>query len=590
MYFCVNYGVCDTLTIGALRSHQSLSPLTLTGFIDRSDQPFSPTKGYVARLDFEHASAYTLSDYRYNRLFFDAAVYGHSSGTKQRLLGAPPRRVRARACRSGPESGVLHPRKRFYAGGANSVRGYAENQLGPRILTIDDSTLLRGATSVGGGIVRADASTAVKFCDPNSPQAVATAIFSRSRSAARRCSRGASSIASRCRSARRFRNFVGAVFIDGGVVGSGDIKGLQSLSSIIKGTGAITPGVGIRYESGRRSDSRRLRVQSQPRPKTLGVVTAVRDKNGRDSSSCRSRIPRQLLAAARFCSIGSRSTSRSARRTSGAIRDGIRSDDARSDGGWPTPRAEPVASFPEAAKHALGRGARRRASTFFALVAARRARACSCSPAPIGDASAFAATRRTAINGAIHGHATHRTTVGQSAHRHDGARLLDHRQRGQAVRRRRNRSAATTRSSRCCASASGFRTPRSVRPLVVLDRPPNGKWNWQRIFPRDTTPKPPSQQTEWGDWLRFTNATVVDGQLIVRSPWHPRSTLRAAARDSAIREALAGQGAARSSSACAGGFQKIVQLDSVNAQRSRCCVSREPGMTNQLARGLVADR
>ena len=29
-----------------------------------------------------------------------------------------------------------------------------------------------------------------------------------------------------------------------------------------------------------------------------------------------------------------------------------------------------------------------------------------------------------------------------------------------------------------------------VRPLVVLDRPPNGNWNWQRIFPRDTTPKP----------------------------------------------------------------------------------------------------
>ena len=30
VYFCVNFGVCDTTTISALRSHQSLSPLTLT--------------------------------------------------------------------------------------------------------------------------------------------------------------------------------------------------------------------------------------------------------------------------------------------------------------------------------------------------------------------------------------------------------------------------------------------------------------------------------------------------------------------------------------------------------------------------------
>ena len=129
VYFCVNYGVCDTLTIGTLRSHQSLSPLTLTGFIDRSDAPFSPTKGYVARLDFEHASAFTLSDYRYNRLFFDAAVYGHRSGTRN-VYSAHLRVGLVRAISPGPESGVLHPRKRFYAGGANSVRGLRRESAG----------------------------------------------------------------------------------------------------------------------------------------------------------------------------------------------------------------------------------------------------------------------------------------------------------------------------------------------------------------------------------------------------------------------------------------------------------------------------
>src|SRR6185436_14641338 len=164
-YFCVNYGVCDTLTISSLRTHQSLSPATLTGFVDRSDQPFSPTKGYVARLDFEHASAATFSDYRYNRAFLDAAVYTHRSGQRS-VYSAHLRMGVVQALSSGPDAGVLHPRKRFYAGGANSVRGYAENQLGPRILTITADSLIKGAASVGGGTCAATI-TGVKFCDPN---------------------------------------------------------------------------------------------------------------------------------------------------------------------------------------------------------------------------------------------------------------------------------------------------------------------------------------------------------------------------------------------------------------------------------------
>ena len=37
---------------------------------------------------------------------------------------------------------VVHPQKRFFSGGANSVRGFAQNQLGPRVLTVDPSSLL----------------------------------------------------------------------------------------------------------------------------------------------------------------------------------------------------------------------------------------------------------------------------------------------------------------------------------------------------------------------------------------------------------------------------------------------------------------
>src|SRR5262249_34226926 len=77
----------------------------------------------------------------------------------------------------------------------------------------------------------------------------------------------------------------------------------------------------------------------------------------------------------------------------------------------------------------------------------------------------------------------------------------------------------------------------AVRAVVVLDKPPGEPWNWQRIFPRDTIPKPASQQVKWGDWLRFTNATVIQGQLIVKSPWRPSSRLAPRAQDSVVRNA-----------------------------------------------------
>jgi outer membrane protein insertion porin family/translocation and assembly module TamA len=35
------------------------------------------------------------------------------------------------------ETEIVHPQKRFYAGGANSVRGFGQSRLGPRVLAVD---------------------------------------------------------------------------------------------------------------------------------------------------------------------------------------------------------------------------------------------------------------------------------------------------------------------------------------------------------------------------------------------------------------------------------------------------------------------
>lgn len=78
---------------------------------------------------------------------------------------------------------------------------------------------------------------------------------------------------------------------------------------------------------------------------------------------------------------------------------------------------------------------------------------------------------------------------------------------------------------------------RLVHPVIVLDRQPGGKWNWDRIFPRDTT-QHPSTGPGFGSWITLTNVRVVDGRVTMRSPWKPSDTLSAHARDSVITAAL----------------------------------------------------
>ena len=150
-YFCVNFGVCDTTSIAALRTHQRLSPLTAQFQIDRSDQPLAPTRGYTARAELQTASSFTLSDYKYNRAYAEGTFYS-GLGSRTNVLAAHMRIGFVRPLGGGGTSvadAVLHPRTRFYAGGSQSVRGYGENQLGPRILTLPSQYLAHGKTLSG---------------------------------------------------------------------------------------------------------------------------------------------------------------------------------------------------------------------------------------------------------------------------------------------------------------------------------------------------------------------------------------------------------------------------------------------------------
>ena len=137
LFFCVNFVACAIEDVTVLQEPHWLAPLTLSLSMDRTDAVFAPSRGFVLRADVEHAGPYTLSDFAYTRLFAEGSAYkGRAQGVvlATRLRGgiAWPHHGSA-----GTETVRINPQKRFFAGGANSVRGLDQYRLGPTVLGID---------------------------------------------------------------------------------------------------------------------------------------------------------------------------------------------------------------------------------------------------------------------------------------------------------------------------------------------------------------------------------------------------------------------------------------------------------------------
>lgn len=268
LYFCVNYGVCELGTIEALRGTNAMSPITLTVRTDRADNPLAPTSGHRARVDLEHSSRFTASDFRYNRVSGEASYYLPLDVHRTRILSG---RVRVGWVRhlSGvaeaiginlgeDEEALLHPRKRFYAGGSSSVRGYGENQLGPQTLTIDPAFLLEA----DDGCTSAEIEDGT--CDPG---AVSMEEF------VPRPIGGSAVLEGSVEYRLPFVwGLTGALFVDGAIIGEG-IRG-----AVTDGTMAVTPGFGIRLNS----PVGPIRLDLGVRPANtdrLPVVTEYTDEN-----------------------------------------------------------------------------------------------------------------------------------------------------------------------------------------------------------------------------------------------------------------------------------------------------------------------
>ncbi len=233
VYFCVDYGACDQPTIALLQGRRALSPLALSAKWDATDGSLSPSTGALARVEFQHASQFTLSDYRYNRAYASGSVYRQV--LRHSVLAFHAEAGWVHALPGGIDTGALHPRTRFYAGGAESVRGFGENQLGPEVLTIADSAL--------GAVCGMPINPAT--CNPNGTYVVGGKTIRIPNSAFTPRPLGGNTLLEGSVELRfpLAGPIGGATFVDAGYVGQ------QALKFVAQGQGAVTPGAGLRYYS-----------------------------------------------------------------------------------------------------------------------------------------------------------------------------------------------------------------------------------------------------------------------------------------------------------------------------------------------------
>jgi outer membrane protein assembly factor BamA len=268
VYFCVNFGICDQPTLQSFTARwQKLSPVGLGLNVDRSNNQYYPvgypTAGYTLRADVSDAASFTASDYRYYRGVLDAAWF-HAIGLRHAVLALHARAGYVRALASTTKAlgdtgsaAILNPTVRFYAGGANSVRGFGENLLGPRILTIPADSLRYKSVQYSPHITKV-----FVFCKPsiliqNCPLNPAAIPFTKSNGTAGKAVLSDQEFTVRplggnqlIEGSIEYRFPIlgalgGAAFVDGAVVGAG--TGNQS--EPIHAAGAATPGIGIRYYS-----------------------------------------------------------------------------------------------------------------------------------------------------------------------------------------------------------------------------------------------------------------------------------------------------------------------------------------------------
>jgi outer membrane protein insertion porin family len=186
--YCSVFRVCPDSDRALLASFHRFAAATVSVVHDRVNSVLDPTDGSVVTVGLMHASRFVGSDTLYE---FNRGELAISRYFRLGRRGVFAWRVRAGTILpagnisfAGQSVQFVPPEQRFYGGGPNSVRGYARNELGPRVYVTDsvsvkgtDSTFLNVQTAPTGGTAILVVNTEVRFATPLFPDRMRVALF-----------------------------------------------------------------------------------------------------------------------------------------------------------------------------------------------------------------------------------------------------------------------------------------------------------------------------------------------------------------------------------------------------------------------------
>ncbi|HJR18005.1 MAG TPA: BamA/TamA family outer membrane protein [Gemmatimonadales bacterium] len=140
--FCSFFNACTADVIEPLRQNRVLATLTALGTFPRTNSQIDPTRGSMASVEVTHSSRYIGSSrlQQFTRLAGDMAWYRPLSRdivlswrVRGGVIFSPTLDV------ASGTGAFIPPEQRFYAGGANDVRGFDRNELGPVVYVVPQS-------------------------------------------------------------------------------------------------------------------------------------------------------------------------------------------------------------------------------------------------------------------------------------------------------------------------------------------------------------------------------------------------------------------------------------------------------------------
>jgi outer membrane protein assembly factor BamA len=215
--FCAFFNTCDPAAIAALQQRRLQGTVTLSILRQRVNNPLDPLRGSILSASVTASSRFLGSSatQQFTRFIGDAS--GFVPIARNVVLAGHVRGgfILAPTIALGAENGnFVPPDQRFYAGGANDVRGYDQNELGPVVYVVPaDSVHAANPPTFNPSATRVAPTGGTRIAIGNLEVRFPTPLF-----------------------AGRLK---GAVFVDGGMLSN---DGEQSPLR-------ITPGFGLRYSS-----------------------------------------------------------------------------------------------------------------------------------------------------------------------------------------------------------------------------------------------------------------------------------------------------------------------------------------------------